>query len=154
VALVVLATELCPRGPGARMVVTQGALAGTIGGGALEYQAVAQARAILAHPAGAWRVQDWPLGPLLGQCCGGRVRLLVEHLDDAAWFDAPTLATLAEARVQRRPLGDAAPAPCPRAAPARPGTTFAEPDDGPLPCCCLARAMWGARLPGGWAACR
>jgi xanthine dehydrogenase accessory factor len=90
-------------------------------------------------------VQDWPLGPLLGQCCGGRVRLLVEHLDDAAWFDAPTLATLAEARVQRRPLGDAAPAPCPRAAPARPGTTYAEPDDGPRLPLLLFGAGHGAR---------
>lgn len=163
VALVtVLATEgSAPRGAGARMVVTPDALAGTIGGGKLEYQAVEQARAILAHPAGTWRVQDWPLGPLLGQCCGGRVRLLVEHLDDAAWFDAPSLATLTPARVERRPLG---PAPAPTI-PARgplptPGANFAEPDDGPrLPVLLfgaghVGRAIAG-RLPGlpldlGW----
>lgn len=84
----VLATEgSAPRGPGARMLVTAGALAGTIGGGALEWRAAEQARAMLALPAGAWRVQDWPLGPLLGQCCGGRVRVLVERLGDAAWLE-------------------------------------------------------------------
>lgn len=78
----VLATEgSAPRGAGTRMLVTAGGEQGTIGGGALEFRAVEQARAVLAHPPGTWRVQDYPLGPLLGQCCGGRVRLLVEHLD-------------------------------------------------------------------------
>ena len=78
----ILATEgSAPRGAGARMVVTADALHGTIGGGALEYRVAEQARAILDLPPGSWRVQDYPLGPLLGQCCGGRVRLLVERLD-------------------------------------------------------------------------
>lgn len=92
VALVtVLATEgSAPRGPGARMVVTGDDQHGSIGGGALEYQAMEQARTILALPAGTWRVQDYPLGPLLGQCCGGRVRLLIEHLDPQAsrWLES------------------------------------------------------------------
>jgi xanthine dehydrogenase accessory factor len=80
----ILASEgSAPRGAGTRMLVTAGALHGTIGGGQLEFRAVEQARAILAHPAGSWRIQDYPLGPLLGQCCGGRVRLLIEHLDKA-----------------------------------------------------------------------
>ncbi len=78
----VLATEgSAPRGAGTRMLVTATGLSGTIGGGALEFRAVEQARAVLDHAPGAWRVQDYPLGPLLGQCCGGRVRLLVEHVD-------------------------------------------------------------------------
>ncbi|MCJ2183473.1 xanthine dehydrogenase accessory protein XdhC [Novosphingobium sp. 1949] len=78
----VLATEgSAPRGAGTRMLVRREDQEGTIGGGSLEYRAVEQARAILAMPAGSWRVQDYPLGPLLGQCCGGRVRLLIEHLD-------------------------------------------------------------------------
>ena len=72
------------------MLVTGDAIAGTIGGGALEHQAIAQARALLDHPAGSWRVQDYPLGPLLGQCCGGRVRLLIERLTSQArdWVGA------------------------------------------------------------------
>lgn len=90
VALItVLAAEgSAPRGAGTRMLVRAGGIAGTIGGGALEHQAIGQARALLGHPVGSWRIQDYPLGPLLGQCCGGRVRLLVEHVDpaEAAWI--------------------------------------------------------------------
>jgi xanthine dehydrogenase accessory factor len=53
-------------------------------------------------------VQDYPLGPLLGQCCGGRVRLLIEHLDLAGldWLTAAEpgrmlATTLGENRVDR-----------------------------------------------------
>jgi xanthine dehydrogenase accessory factor len=100
----ILATEgSAPRGPGARMVVTETGLRGTIGGGRLEYQAMAQARAILAHPPGSWRVQDYPLGPLLGQCCGGRVRLLVERLERAPHGEGPFEVVLSD-RVERRLL--------------------------------------------------
>jgi xanthine dehydrogenase accessory factor len=84
-----------PREAGVRMVVSAGRIWGTIGGGNLEYRAIDQARAALDRPAGTWAVQDYPLGPLLGQCCGGRVRLLVEHLDPAG------LAWLADAREGR-----------------------------------------------------
>lgn len=81
----VLATEgSAPRGAGTRMLATDNGLHGTIGGGQLEYRAIEQARSILALPPGSWRVQDYPLGPMLGQCCGGRVRLLIEHVDPAA----------------------------------------------------------------------
>jgi xanthine dehydrogenase accessory factor len=85
----VLATEgSAPRGAGTRMLVTADGLSGTIGGGQLEFRAIEQARALLALPPGSWRIQDYPLGPLLGQCCGGRVRLLIEHVDPArlAWI--------------------------------------------------------------------
>lgn len=123
----VLATEgSAPREAGTRMLVTQDGLRGTIGGGALEYQAAAQARAILAAPPGSWRVQDYPLGPLLGQCCGGRVRLLVEHVDpDAlAWthdaVEGATLVTSLGERVARRIDPGLAPAPA-SARGARPG---------------------------------
>ena len=156
VALVtVLATEgSAPRGAGARMVVTADGIAGTIGGGRLEYQAVEQARAILSHPPGSWRVQDWPLGPLLGQCCGGRVRLLVEHLDDTGWFDGATLAILENGRIARGPAHDASPPPLPARGPLPgPGTMFLEPDDGPrLPVMLFGAGHVGqaiaARAPG------
>lgn len=93
----ILAAEgSAPRGPGARMVVTETGLEGTIGGGALEHQAMAQARKILALAPGSWRVQDYPLGPLLGQCCGGRVRLLIERLDEVPESDGPFEVTLGE----------------------------------------------------------
>src|SRR3954471_2634461 len=107
----ILATEgSAPRRPGARMVVTESGLAGTIGGGALEHQSLAQARAILSLAPGSWRVQDYPLGPLLGQCCGGRGRVLVEHLGDLPEQDGPFEIVLAD-RVLRKPLGGGADAP-------------------------------------------
>ena len=118
VALIsVLACEgSAPRGPGTRMLVTSDTLVGTIGGGALEFRAVEQARAALAHPAGTWRVQDYPLGPLLGQCCGGRVRVLVEHVDPGAldWLTGAGEASMLETRlasggVERRIAPDAQP---------------------------------------------
>ena len=105
----ILATEgSAPRRPGARMVVTETGFKGTIGGGKLEHLSMAQARSILALPPGSWRVQDYPLGPLLGQCCGGRVRLLIEHLDSVPEGEGPFEVTLSE-RVERRPLNGGAP---------------------------------------------
>jgi len=110
----ILATEgSAPRGPGARMVVTETGLNGTIGGGALEHQATRQGRAILSLEPGSWRIQDYPLGPLLGQCCGGRVRLLVEHLAGVPEQDGCFEVVLAD-RVLRTPLaGGRAPPPAP-----------------------------------------
>jgi xanthine dehydrogenase accessory factor len=71
------------------MVVGPEDQSGSIGGGNLERIAADQARRMLATPGGpAWAVQDYPLGPLLAQCCGGRVRLLIERLGptDQAWL--------------------------------------------------------------------
>jgi xanthine dehydrogenase accessory factor len=85
-----------PREIGARMAVAvDGTFSGTIGGGALEWQALAEAQAMLAHPTQkTLRTFDKSLGPDLGQCCGGRVRLTIERFerDDLAW-----LTPLAEA---------------------------------------------------------
>jgi xanthine dehydrogenase accessory factor len=71
-----------PRESGARVVVRpDGAFFGTIGGGRLEYEALAAARAVLAGGRGPAQFRDWPLGPNLGQCCGGMVRTLTETFD-------------------------------------------------------------------------
>ncbi len=77
-----------PREAGTRMAVTKAGSTGTIGGGNLEFQAMKQALAALDQKPGTWRIQDYPLGPFLNQCCGGRVRLMVERLDPArsAWL--------------------------------------------------------------------
>ena len=125
----ILAVEgSAPRGPGARMVVTENGLAGSIGGGQLEHQATRQARRILALAPGSWRVQDYPLGPLLGQCCGGRVRLLVEHLAGVPDGEGPFEVTLSD-RVERRPLrGEGRAPPTDASAPPAPLTAR-----GPLP---------------------
>ncbi|MBL4916226.1 xanthine dehydrogenase accessory protein XdhC [Szabonella alba] len=66
-----------PREPGAAMLVWPQGQSGTIGGGALEYQAAARARDLLARR-GARVVDRVPLGPAIGQCCGGAVTLLTE----------------------------------------------------------------------------
>lgn len=69
-----------PREAGAKMIVTAADLYGTIGGGALEWQALAAARRLLADGATVPQWLDLPLGPALGQCCGGRVGLLLEPI--------------------------------------------------------------------------
>jgi xanthine dehydrogenase accessory factor len=70
-----------PREVGAAMLVTANACEGTIGGGALEFEAIARARGALAG--GGDRVDRMPLGPALGQCCGGSVTVLTEVWDAA-----------------------------------------------------------------------
>jgi xanthine dehydrogenase accessory factor len=72
-----------PRDAGTTMIVSATGTFGTIGGGQLEYMAIDQARGLL----GSGRVSavmDVPLGPEIGQCCGGRVRISLTRLDDAA----------------------------------------------------------------------
>lgn len=63
-----------PRGAGTSMLVSEGDIHGTIGGGTLEWQAITTARAMLAEGRPR-RMQVLPLGPALGQCCGGSVTL-------------------------------------------------------------------------------
>lgn len=66
-----------PREAGAQMLVTPEGIVGTIGGGALEWEAMAQARAVLSS--GETMVERTvSLGPGLGQCCGGAVTLRFE----------------------------------------------------------------------------
>ncbi len=76
--VVVIATQgSVPREVGASMVVgVDGLLDGTIGGGALEHEAISVAQDALAEE--SERVDRRPLGPQLGQCCGGSVTLLTE----------------------------------------------------------------------------
>jgi xanthine dehydrogenase accessory factor len=69
-----------PREPGAKMLVWLDGQDGTVGGGKLEFTIVEQARRMLDGDQ-RWRFQNYPLGPLLGQCCGGNVGLLLERLD-------------------------------------------------------------------------
>ena len=69
-----------PREVGAAMVVTENEAVGTIGGGALEFEAIRRAREVLVS--GIDRLDRAPLGPGLGQCCGGAVTLLTERWDE------------------------------------------------------------------------
>lgn len=71
-----------PRETGARIVLQpDGGFYGSIGGGRLEYEAIAAARAALRAGRGKAQLRDWPLGPNLGQCCGGLVKTLTETFD-------------------------------------------------------------------------
>ncbi|MFH0800418.1 MAG: xanthine dehydrogenase accessory protein XdhC [Pseudomonadota bacterium] len=65
-----------PRGVGAKMIVTSNGSFGTIGGGALEHRAMEDAREQMRRRTPECR--SYPLGPLLGQCCGGEVDLFME----------------------------------------------------------------------------
>jgi len=67
-----------PREVGASVLAWPGGQDGTIGGGALEFEAVRRALAL-----GADRVERIALGPALGQCCGGAVTLVSEVWDEA-----------------------------------------------------------------------
>ena len=70
-----------PREAGARMVVGPDVgFRGTIGGGELEWRAIGAARDALAHEVPAATIGRYALGPDLGQCCGGSVRILNEVL--------------------------------------------------------------------------
>ncbi|MBJ3783329.1 xanthine dehydrogenase accessory protein XdhC [Devosia sediminis] len=71
-----------PREQGTFMLVGLGAIFGTIGGGALEYMVIDHARRLIAEGR-AEEAMDVPLGPEIGQCCGGRVSVGLRHADAA-----------------------------------------------------------------------
>jgi xanthine dehydrogenase accessory factor len=106
-----------PREKGAFMLVSQSATFGTIGGGQLEYMAIDKARQMLgsspsplsagsAGKAGGGRgaafgeTLDVPLGPEIGQCCGGRVEVRIRLVNSAL---AGALIAAAEAEEARQP---------------------------------------------------
>jgi xanthine dehydrogenase accessory factor len=73
-----------PRDQGAWMAVFAQTTVATVGGGRLEMDAIAHARAGLARQERALdEVQRYALGPSLGQCCGGEVHLRYEHVTAA-----------------------------------------------------------------------
>ncbi len=104
-----------PREKGAYMLVSPEAIYGTIGGGQLEYMAIDKARQMLGVPlkrggkqVAAQRIDvrevcatlDVPLGPEIGQCCGGRVEVLIRLVDETR---AAELVAAAEAEEDHLP---------------------------------------------------
>lgn len=114
-----------PREKGAWMLVSPERIFGTIGGGQLEFMAIDTARVMLAgpskrsavmehvtgdpmparfldqsHEADSSLTLDIPLGPEIGQCCGGRVEIAIRNVDEA--MRAALLAS-AEAADAARP---------------------------------------------------
>ena len=81
-----------PREPGSCLLVSPDGIEGSIGGGRLEWQAIAAAHSLLATlTAPAARVQTLVLGAELGQCCGGGVDLWIERWSRA---DLPLLRAI------------------------------------------------------------
>lgn len=100
-ALVVTVSEIqgsTPRNRDTRMVVSLDQVLGTIGGGHLEWQAIALVQQALREhaclsgatvlPLASW-TQRFALGPTLGQCCGGVVHLDFAPLTPAALAEWP-----------------------------------------------------------------
>jgi xanthine dehydrogenase accessory factor len=83
-----------PREEGTRMLVGSTEIIGTIGGGHLELKAIAYAREMLRMRELATRTEHYPLGPALGQCCGGAVTLSYQALNDEALARWPASAPL------------------------------------------------------------
>src|SRR6185295_15085006 len=77
---VILTAGSAPRDAGAHMIVTARGYHGSIGGGALEWQAIAIAQAMLTKGP-LTKITSHALGPDLGQCCGGQVTLATEIFD-------------------------------------------------------------------------
>lgn len=78
IAEVVRTEGSTPREAGAVMLVSRDAIHGSIGGGQLEFHVMEVARTMLAAGE-AIRVLDLPLGPHMGQCCGGRAHVRLER---------------------------------------------------------------------------
>lgn len=78
-----------PREAGTWMAVWADGLTATIGGGQLEFQATKESRELLAGTRAPFDgIQRYPLGPSLGQCCGGVMFLSYQRITAA---DAPAL---------------------------------------------------------------
>lgn len=89
-----------PRETGTSMLVWATGQSGTIGGGALEFDAINQARKT-TEP----KLLQRPLGPTLGQCCGGHVTLLLEPIT------AETLTGIPDTGAYARALAPGTPEP-------------------------------------------
>jgi xanthine dehydrogenase accessory factor len=88
-----------PRDAGAYMLVSPTATLGTIGGGQLEFMAIDRARQMLATGSLEEATLDVPLGPEIGQCCGGRVEVLIRPVDDSLADDLVRDAQAEEAQM-------------------------------------------------------
>lgn len=79
-----------PRDAGTTMLVFADTIIGTIGGGALEHAAIIRAREVLSGEKTLPDTETIPLGPAIGQCCGGSVvlRYQAQTAVDLKAFDA------------------------------------------------------------------
>jgi len=97
-----------PREAGAMMLISTSDIWLTIGGGTLEFEIMTKGRAMLASPATLWQRQviSAALGPDMGQCCGGHVKVLLERFGKA---EDAVLAGLVTSRRVAHPLAGRTP---------------------------------------------
>jgi xanthine dehydrogenase accessory factor len=88
-----------PREAGTFMLISPTAQIGTIGGGALEYMVIDRARQVLRDGEDQDSL-DIPLGPEIGQCCGGRVDVALKRVTEG---EARRLVAKLEAELTARP---------------------------------------------------
>jgi xanthine dehydrogenase accessory factor len=88
-----------PREAGTFMLISANAIVGTIGGGALEHLCIDRARQVIREGLDGSTL-DIPLGPEIGQCCGGRVDLALSVVDSTR---AEALVEAAELEAAFRP---------------------------------------------------
>lgn len=135
-----------PREVGASMLVGAQDSCDTIGGGRLEWEAIALSRDMLASGATAPVLHRFPLAASLGQCCGGVVWLLFERIaagDAISWQER--LTGLEQGQVLKRACGSGEPsawswggeavtplAPLVRGEPDRVGVVVSSPEKGRL----------------------
>ena len=72
-----------PRDAGTWMLVSKDQIFRTIGGGQLENMAIEKARSVITSNDDRAFEMNIPLGPSIGQCCGGTVDLRIRLLDEA-----------------------------------------------------------------------
>ena len=83
-----------PRAAGTKMLVMGHQCVGTIGGGHLEFRTIESAHKLLTDANASPRYfEKIPLGPSLGQCCGGMVELMYERISNS---EAPWIQSLGQ----------------------------------------------------------
>jgi len=85
-----------PRNDDAWMLVSKTTAFGTIGGGRLELEAIDRAREVLAGSSNT-EPMALPLGPAIGQCCGGHVTLSFELIAPARFDEIETMVEAEDA---------------------------------------------------------
>jgi xanthine dehydrogenase accessory factor len=71
-----------PRNENVSMVVSSSEQYGTIGGGELEYQVIKESNDLLNNLNCNQKIIELPLGPALGQCCGGFVKIQLSKFNN------------------------------------------------------------------------
>lgn len=150
VALLEKTAGSTPREEGAWMIVSESAIAGTIGGGEAERRAVEAARRLLAEGRAHERIA-LPLGPALDQCCGGHMTIALARLGDVdedevpLWSGGPVVREETRAPVLVYGAGHVGAALVAALAPLPFDLTWIDaraaalwPDNGPVPCRRLA----------------